>query len=87
MEDRKDPVTELTRVICDACQALGIHGEPVKAAQIAARGFVAIRHTHPDEAQRINVMMHRLARMEAQQEALPPTGAAPVDTKEGTARE
>lgn len=50
-------------VLIDALRALGTGGQPETANRLAGRAWAALRRTHPTEAQRINALMHQLARM------------------------
>lgn len=60
---RTEPLAILTVVLIDALRALGAAGEPESACRLAGRAYSALRHDHPDHAQRINALMHRLVRM------------------------
>jgi hypothetical protein len=61
-EDTK-PVEVLTGVLVQTLRALGAGGQPETANRLAGRAWAALRHTHPRQAQRVNALMHRLARM------------------------
>lgn len=58
-----DAVQALTRVLVDALCALGEGGRPERANRLAGQAWAALRRRHPAEAQRVNALMHRLARM------------------------
>lgn len=55
----------LADALVTALRRLGQAGEPVAASQIAARAYAAIRHAEPRTAERLNGVMHHLARLEA----------------------
>lgn len=59
-------VGALTRVLVQACRQLGKAGRPSDAMRIAAEGWSALWTTYPDDAERINGVMHYLARFEQQ---------------------
>lgn len=59
-------VTELTRLLARALRALGDAGRPVDASRLAASGWSALRHDHPVDAERLNGLMHYLARLPEQ---------------------
>lgn len=50
-------------VLSDALRALAATGRADAANRLAGRAYAALRHEHPTQAQRINVLMHALARM------------------------
>jgi len=58
-----EPVAALAALLIDAFRELGAAGQPEAASRLAARAYAALRRDHPDHAQRINTLMHRLARM------------------------
>ncbi|HET7564040.1 MAG TPA: DUF2249 domain-containing protein [Gemmatimonadaceae bacterium] len=59
-------VDALTRAFVQACRQLGKAGRPSDAMRIAAEGWSALWTSHPDDAERINGVMHYLARLEQQ---------------------
>jgi hypothetical protein len=65
-----DAVERLTTALVRALRRLGAAGEPVEASRIAADAWSAVRHDHPRAADRLNGVMHHLARLES--------GAAPA---------
>lgn len=67
--DDASAVQALTRAFIHACRQLGKAGRPSDAMRIAATGWGAIWTTHPEDAERINGVMHYLARLEAELEA------------------
>lgn len=72
-------IQALTRALVQACRQLGKAGRPSDALKIAATGWGALWTSHPGEAERINGVMHFLARLEAElaaQDHEPGTGAA-----------
>jgi uncharacterized protein (DUF2249 family) len=60
---RTEPLPGVTAVLIDALRALGAAGDPETACRLAGRAYAALRHEHPAHAQRINALMHGLARM------------------------
>lgn len=61
-------------VALKALRALGQHGHPDAASRLAARAWWVLRDSHPREAERVNGLMHFLARLPAEAGA-PPTQA------------
>ena len=59
-------VGALTRALVQACRQLGKAGRPSDAMRIAAEGWSALWTSYPDDAERINGVMHYLARLEQQ---------------------
>lgn len=59
-------VRALTRAFVQACRQLGKVGRPTDAMRIAAEGWSALWTSFPDDAERINGVMHYLARLEQQ---------------------
>lgn len=57
-------VGALTRAFVQACRQLGKAGRPSDAMSIAAQGWSALWTSFPDDAERINGVMHYLARLE-----------------------
>ena len=62
---------ELTALLVRTLRALGAAGRPVQALRLAAAGHAALRHDRPASAERINAVMHSLAR-------LPPEEPSPI---------
>jgi uncharacterized protein (DUF2249 family) len=58
-----EPVAALTALLIDAFRELGATGHPEAASRLAGRAYSTLRREHPEHAQRINALMHRLARM------------------------
>jgi uncharacterized protein (DUF2249 family) len=56
-------VGSLSRVLREALAALGRAGEPDEANRLAGLAWSALRHERPDEAQRINALMHGLSKL------------------------
>ena len=52
----------VTNVLADALRALEAAGRPEDASRLAGRAYAALRREHPEHAQRINALMHRLTR-------------------------
>ena len=53
----------LTAVLADALRALAADGRAEEADRLAGRAYAALRREHPEEARRINALMHRLTRI------------------------
>jgi uncharacterized protein (DUF2249 family) len=58
-----DPCDQLADVVAKATVALGRAGKPTEASRLAAAGYAAIWRTHSDSANRLNAVMHGLAKM------------------------
>jgi uncharacterized protein (DUF2249 family) len=79
---KTEPLEALTSVLIDALRALGSAGRPEAASRLAGDAYTALRRGHPDHAQRINVLMHRLARMtETTKEQTMPTAEPQLDVR------
>ena len=50
----------LTAVLSDALRALAADGHAEEANRLAGRAYAALRREHPDQARRINALMHQL---------------------------
>ena len=59
-------VVALTKLFARGLRALGEAGQPDKASRLAAAGWSALRHDHPAEAERMNGLLHYLARLPAE---------------------
>lgn len=68
-DEAVDLVDGLVRVLARACRRLAEAGKPHDAGRLAADGWVLLRRTHPDQAQRLDGAMHYVARIEQQLEA------------------
>ena len=53
----------LTAVLADALRALAADGRAEEADRLAGRAYAALRREHPEEARRINALMHQLTRI------------------------
>ena len=53
----------LTAVLSDALRALAADGRAEEADRLAGRAYAALRREHPEEARRINALMHQLTRI------------------------
>lgn len=62
-------------VLLKALRELGKAGRPDAASRLAASAWSALRHEHPREAERLNGLMHWLARQPAEPDA-PPIGSS-----------
>jgi uncharacterized protein (DUF2249 family) len=62
----RDPVPALTRLLVRALRGLGEAGSPVRASQLAAAGWTVLRHEHRSDAERLNGVLHYLARLPAE---------------------
>lgn len=58
-----EPCEALTRIVIEALRALGQAGAPERANRLAGQAWSALRDPHPELAQRINALMHGLAKM------------------------
>lgn len=58
-------VDALASALVISLRRLGQAGDPVAASQIAANAYAAVRHAEPRIAERLNGVMHHLARLEA----------------------
>jgi uncharacterized protein (DUF2249 family) len=54
---------ELAAALAKAALALGRAGRPTEALRLAAAGYTAVRGARPAAARRLDVAMHRLARL------------------------
>lgn len=59
------PIDHLANALVAALRRLGESGEPVAASRIAATAWSAVRHDEQRIADRLNGVMHELARLEA----------------------
>lgn len=57
-----DPLVALNRLLVDSVLALGKTGDDEchQACQLAAKGYMALRDSHPREAERLNGVLHSL---------------------------
>ena len=53
----------LTAVLADALQTMATDGHADEANRLAGRAYAALRREHPDQARRINALMHQLTRI------------------------
>lgn len=58
-------IDELATALVGALRRLGEAGEPEAASRLAARAYAGIRRDEPRIAERLNGVMHHLARLEA----------------------
>lgn len=58
------PIDAAATALVAALRRLGQAGEPVAASRIAAGAYAALRHDEPRIAERLNGVMHHLARLE-----------------------
>ena len=63
LKPRTEPLVALTAVLIGALRALGAAGEAETACRLAGQAYSVLRREHPDQAQPINAIMHRLVRM------------------------
>ncbi|TXJ06350.1 MAG: hypothetical protein E6Q27_03960 [Aeromicrobium sp.] len=66
-----DPISETTDVLVRALRALGNAGQPDTASRLAARAWWALKSQHPREAERLNGILHYLARLPEQVDSAP----------------
>lgn len=70
--------SELVAVLRESLLALGQAGHPVDANRLAARAWSIVRVHDPEQAATINRTMHVLARLEAEQAAVPTAAEPPT---------
>ena len=58
-----EPLDALLVVLNDALRALAATGRSDEANRMAGRAYSVLRREHPPQAQRVNVLMHALARI------------------------
>lgn len=63
-----EPLAVLTTTLVRALRQIGAMGEPARASRLAAEAYVGLRTNQPRAAERINGVMHHLARLEAEAE-------------------
>lgn len=56
--------TALVDVLLDALAALGEAGRPAAANRLAGAAYASLRRRDPEQAQRLNALMHRLVKRE-----------------------
>jgi uncharacterized protein (DUF2249 family) len=78
-DPQADAVAALNRVLREALTALGRAGHAEAAGRLAGQAWSALRHGHPAEAQRINALMHGLAKMPSEPEGEPPMPSTDFD--------
>ena len=66
-----DPTAALNREFTQALRALRETGQADLACRLAARAWRALRHSHPDEARRLERLLHHLVNPLPSQPALP----------------
>ncbi|HET9185942.1 MAG TPA: DUF2249 domain-containing protein [Solirubrobacterales bacterium] len=62
------PDEALVDVLLEALAALGEAGEPATANRFAGAAYASLRRRDPEQAQRINALMHRLVNREKKNE-------------------
>jgi len=60
-----DTLDTLAGALVSALRRLGEAGEPIAASELAAGTYAIVRHDEPRIAERLNGVMHHLARLEA----------------------
>lgn len=68
------PLVATVDVLVKTLRQLGEAGRPDAASRLAARAWWALKEPHPREAERVNGVMHFLAKLPAET-AAPPTEA------------
>jgi uncharacterized protein (DUF2249 family) len=72
----------LTTVLSDAMRALAADGHAEEANRLAGRAYAAMRREHPDQARRINALMHQLTRIsQTSKEQTMPTTDPQLDVR------
>ncbi len=56
------PVDELIEILLAGVEALAAEGQVEGACRLAGRACMALRHTHPANGRRFDVLLHRLSR-------------------------
>jgi uncharacterized protein (DUF2249 family) len=59
------PIDAMASALVVALRRLGEAGDPVAASRVAAEAYASVRHEEPRIAERLNGVMHHLARLEA----------------------
>lgn len=75
----EDAVVDTTDVLVKALRALGLAGNPDAASRLGAKAWWALREAHPREAERVNGVMHFLARLPPEPDARPTEAPAPKE--------
>lgn len=78
-----DALAATTDVLVRTLRALGKSGRPDEASRLAAKAYIALRDGRPREADRINGVMHFLAKLPPEPDA-PPIHAPAATTSGGT---
>ena len=76
----EEAVVETTDVLVKTLRALGNAGHPDAASRLAAKAWWALRTTRPREAERVNGVMHFLARLPSEPDAQPTEAPATKET-------
>lgn len=73
--ETRSALATLTSVLADALRALANAGRAEEANRLAGRAYSALRREDPDQARRINALMHRLTRIPhtTQEQSMPTT--------------
>src|SRR5680860_614771 len=71
---------EIVAVLVRTLRALGAAGRPVQALRLAASGYASLRHERPAAAERLNAVMHSLARLPPEEPPTTPQEATVPDT-------
>ncbi|HEX2765860.1 MAG TPA: DUF2249 domain-containing protein [Candidatus Limnocylindria bacterium] len=78
------PIDDLASALVTALRRLGQAGDPVEASRLAARSYVAVRREEPRIAERLDGVMHHLARLETapdHERSLPVTDDRVLDVR------
>ena len=65
-DQARHTVDEMTVVLLKSLRALGQAGQPDAASRLAAKAWWVLRDTRPREAEKVNGVMHFLARLPAE---------------------
>ncbi|MBS1881861.1 MAG: hypothetical protein JSS97_02760 [Actinobacteria bacterium] len=71
-EGDPEAVAELVDVLLGALAALGEAGRPTTANRLAGAAYASLRRRDPEQAQRLNALMHRLVKREKNEREEPP---------------
>ncbi len=80
-QDRDEIIQALAATLSRACRRLAEAGKPQLAGRLAADGWSVLRTSYRKEALRLDGVMHRIARIEAELEETHRKEAAMADTE------
>lgn len=77
-EELREALRVTTEMLGKCMRSLGKSGRPDEASRLGGRAWVALYKVAPREAERINGVMHFLARLPAEADAPPIGGPQPI---------